>query len=342
MAASSSPAKRSYQESELQLDCDCKSKQNAIVIPTATLDQYAAAYQQAVSIDHDAKRSHQKSNLEPSCNCINKQRATTSAVAYVAPAQYQSEYQQQVPVNYLSTPSPTRETPCDQSQVQIDCDKNQPEAETYVEIVLQEEKAPTADPVSISLAYKNLAESHGKKYVAEDNLAYGHYKEPEDGRICKHVSNFDEEKLHTVDKPVVELKDCECRDGNCQNIQVSYSDIGYGPAAPSKNRFVPKTDDAIESPYAQSIVYVPSPDDKDSLPCGPVGSTIPGYKSGGVIVNDRSKAKLTCGRGGKASLVQEGSRRTVLVDEEEYENDSYDGKAKIIDQIKSSACKSGY
>lgn len=67
-----------------------------------------------------------------------------------------------------------------------------------------------ADPVSLSLAYKNLFPrtlSYNKKsrFVPEDKLAFGHRTVPIETAPTKRVPDIPEEKLQVLDKPVVEL-----------------------------------------------------------------------------------------------------------------------------------------
>ncbi|XP_063981299.1 uncharacterized protein LOC135164660 [Diachasmimorpha longicaudata] len=74
-----------------------------------------------------------------------------------------------------------------------------------------------ADPVSISLAHKNLlgplqncCKGQGRrKCVAESSLYFGPKKVPADGRKEIPEKDFPEEKLHAVDKVIVELKPLE-------------------------------------------------------------------------------------------------------------------------------------
>ena len=74
-----------------------------------------------------------------------------------------------------------------------------------------------ADPVSISLAYKNLVQTPSyKKYVPEDRLAFGHRQQPAEGQVYHEIADVPEEKLMTVDKPIVELK-----------LPNKYPNIGY-------------------------------------------------------------------------------------------------------------------
>lgn len=88
-----------------------------------------------------------------------------------------------------------------------------------------------ADPVSISLAYKNFLQTPtSRKYVPEDRLAFGHRQQPADGSIHKQISNVPEEKLLTVDKPIVELKSpSKCSSSSYGGYTNRYADDdGYG------------------------------------------------------------------------------------------------------------------
>lgn len=68
-----------------------------------------------------------------------------------------------------------------------------------------------ADAVSLTLAYKNLRAPNviyrqGKQFVPEDKLSFGHRTVPNDVKYDKKLANIAEERLVTVEKPVVELK----------------------------------------------------------------------------------------------------------------------------------------
>lgn len=67
-----------------------------------------------------------------------------------------------------------------------------------------------ADPVSLSLAYKNLfpyaARYNSRIFVPEDKLAFGHRTVPIEVISNKKQLEVPEEKLQILDKPVVELK----------------------------------------------------------------------------------------------------------------------------------------
>lgn len=68
-----------------------------------------------------------------------------------------------------------------------------------------------ADAVSLTLAYKNLRAPNviyrqGKQFVPEDKLSFGHRTLPTDVKNENQILDVAEEKLVTVNKPVVELK----------------------------------------------------------------------------------------------------------------------------------------
>lgn len=67
-----------------------------------------------------------------------------------------------------------------------------------------------ADPVSVTLAYKNLFPRtmyyNRRAFVPEDKLAFGHRTIPIESAPGKNVPDVPEEKLQVLDKPVVELK----------------------------------------------------------------------------------------------------------------------------------------
>lgn len=68
-----------------------------------------------------------------------------------------------------------------------------------------------ADAVSLTLAYKNLRAPNiiyrqGKQFVPEDKLSFGHRTVPTNAKTENQMLDIAEEKLVTVNKPVVELK----------------------------------------------------------------------------------------------------------------------------------------
>ncbi|XP_048506763.1 uncharacterized protein LOC125499987 [Athalia rosae] len=164
--------------------------------------------------------------------------------------------------------------------------------------------APTApaDPVSLSLAY-GLARQ-AARIVPESRLAFGQKSLPIDGRIRQTKTDIPEERLLTVDRPIVELKqtfvqpssndyaeiiaeqealeqkrmELEAKNSHTQSSSlISFSDIGYAPVSPSAQNFVSKI--VSSHPDMGTI---------DDSACGPVGPTIPGYRSGNVIIRSES------------------------------------------------------
>lgn len=77
--------------------------------------------------------------------------------------------------------------------------------------------AVPADAVSVALAYKKILEplqhlargeglGPGKTRISESSLAFGPKTIPADGREKQVESDIPEERLSTVDRPIVELK----------------------------------------------------------------------------------------------------------------------------------------
>ncbi|XP_078047699.1 uncharacterized protein LOC144475562 [Augochlora pura] len=166
-----------------------------------------------------------------------------------------------------------------------------------------------ADAVSLTLAYKNLRAPNviyrqGKQFVPEDKLSFGHRTVPNDVKNEKKIVDIAEEKLVTVDKPVVELKIApprtvvigsydereEAKLAELEAIEresitqeevvdqgteglLTYRDLGYAP---------------VGSIYANSRSYsgIINGESDDSMeePCGSLGPPVPGYIPGSVIV----------------------------------------------------------
>lgn len=68
-----------------------------------------------------------------------------------------------------------------------------------------------ADPISLTLAYRNLVApkiyyNKGKKLVSEGSLSFGHRTLPIELKKEKKLIDVPEEKLVTVDRPIMELK----------------------------------------------------------------------------------------------------------------------------------------
>nr|XP_033341994.1 uncharacterized protein LOC117229550 [Megalopta genalis] len=166
-----------------------------------------------------------------------------------------------------------------------------------------------ADAVSLTLAYKNLRAPNviyrqGKQFVPEDKLSFGHRTVPNEENNEKKIPDIPEEKLVTVDKPVVELKIApprtvvigsydereeaklaeleaieresitqeEVLDQGAEGL-LTYRDLGYAP---------------VGSFYANSRSYsgIINGESDDSMeePCGSLGPPVPGYIPGSVIV----------------------------------------------------------
>ncbi|XP_015115813.1 proline-rich protein 12 [Diachasma alloeum] len=170
-----------------------------------------------------------------------------------------------------------------------------------------------ADPVSIALAYKNLLgplqnlyHSGGKKKgAAESSLYFGPKTIPADGRKEIVEKDFPEEKLHTVDKTIVQLRpegstsaqhgpwSSECDDEDVDQgeplskgrvstltlpdqgssgASITYSDLGYVP--------VGTTSDNAES--QQPTFNGPTLDERDINLCQISAPPHPHFVHGGV------------------------------------------------------------
>ncbi|XP_046739145.1 uncharacterized protein LOC124407235 [Diprion similis] len=166
-----------------------------------------------------------------------------------------------------------------------------------------------ADPVSLSLAY-GLAKQ-ASQTVQESRLAFGPTSIPIDGSIRKTVLNIPEEKLLTVDKPIVELKlaskpgisdpyaevlaqqaaleerrlelEAQAQQSDPRSSFISYSDLGYGPVSSSGINFVSTVNNAADPASAD-----PASADPDDMACGPMGPPLPQYRSGNVIIQSKS------------------------------------------------------
>ncbi|XP_011874793.1 PREDICTED: uncharacterized protein LOC105565862 [Vollenhovia emeryi] len=166
-----------------------------------------------------------------------------------------------------------------------------------------------ADPVSVTLAYKNLVPRtvyHNRRaFVPEDKLAFGHRTVPTESRPGNKVPDVPEEKLQILDKPVVELKPMtqtpinhvgvydeheEAKLAELEAIErerinqeeiavqrenfITYGDLGYAP---------------INQPtgmaYAAGSVGEFNAEDDIEPDCGPVGPPDPDYVPGSVVIN---------------------------------------------------------
>lgn len=67
-----------------------------------------------------------------------------------------------------------------------------------------------ADPVSVTLAYKNLFPRtvyyNRRAFVPEDKLAFGHRTVPTESTPARQVPDVPEEKLQIVSRPIVRLQ----------------------------------------------------------------------------------------------------------------------------------------
>ena len=170
-----------------------------------------------------------------------------------------------------------------------------------------------ADAVSLTLAYKNLRAPNviyrqGKQFVPEDKLSFGHRTVPVDVKSESQIPDIAEEKLVTVNKPIVELKIApqktvvigtydeqeEAKLAELEAIEresimqeetsdqeslITYKDLGYAPIDATYTNTKPMS-------YNQGISNGKI-DDSEGEPCGPLGSPIPGYIPGKIIVQEK-------------------------------------------------------
>ncbi|XP_016920062.2 hybrid signal transduction histidine kinase D [Apis cerana] len=173
--------------------------------------------------------------------------------------------------------------------------------------------AMPADAVSLTLAYKNLRAPNviyrqGKQFVPEDKLSFGHRTLPTDVKNENQILDVAEEKLVTVNKPVVELKLAppktvvigsydeqeEAKLAELEAIEresitqeetsnqmseslITYKDLGYAPV----NTNYPKS-----TSYNQGISNMKI-DDSEEEPCGSLGPSRPDYIPGRIIVQEK-------------------------------------------------------
>ncbi|XP_043253096.1 uncharacterized protein LOC122397769 [Colletes gigas] len=166
-----------------------------------------------------------------------------------------------------------------------------------------------ADAVSLTLAYKNLRAPNviyrqGKQFVPEDKLSFGHRTMPNDVKYEKQIPDIPEEKLVTVEKPVVELKLApprtvvigsydereEAKLAELEAIEresitqeetadqvadslLTYKDLGYAPVGSMymKSR-------------SQNEMISGDINDSGEEPCGPLGPPKPDYVPGAVLI----------------------------------------------------------
>ncbi|XP_076394340.1 uncharacterized protein LOC100875510 [Megachile rotundata] len=168
-----------------------------------------------------------------------------------------------------------------------------------------------ADAVSLTLAYKNLRAPNviyrqGKQFVPEDKLSFGHRTVPNDIKSDSKILDIAEEKLVTVDKPVVELKIApprtvvigsydereEAKLAELEAIEresitqeenidqmsdslITYKDLGYAPVDATYMH---------SRKYNGAISYNEEINDSAEEPCGPLGPPLSDYVPGRVVV----------------------------------------------------------
>ena len=168
-----------------------------------------------------------------------------------------------------------------------------------------------ADAVSLTLAYKNLRAPNviyrqGKQFIPEDKLSFGHRTVPNEVKTQTKISNIPEEKLVTVDRPVVELKVAPARtvvigsydereeaklaeleaferesitqEENVDRVSESlltYKDLGYAPVGSTYTQF---------AKYNGAVSYNGEMSDSGEAPCGPLGPPLSDYVPGRVVV----------------------------------------------------------
>ncbi|XP_076303494.1 uncharacterized protein LOC143221811 [Lasioglossum baleicum] len=169
-----------------------------------------------------------------------------------------------------------------------------------------------ADAVSLTLAYKNLRAPNviyrqGKQFVPEDKLSFGHRTVPNDVNNERKIADIPEERLVTVDRPVVELKVApprtvvigsydereEAKLAELEAIEresitqeetvdrvaeglLTYKDLGYAPVG-----------SVYANPRSYSGIINGEINDSMEEPCGPLGPPIPDYIPGSVIVQQQ-------------------------------------------------------
>ncbi|XP_076760972.1 uncharacterized protein LOC143429320 [Xylocopa sonorina] len=170
-----------------------------------------------------------------------------------------------------------------------------------------------ADAVSLTLAYKNLRAPNvvyrkGKQFVPEDKLSFGHRTIPADVKNENQILDIAEEKLVTVNKPVVELKLAppktvvigsydeqeEAKLAELEAIEresitqeetadqiaeslITYKDLGYAPVGATYTKSMSLNQGIMNGKL----------DDSAEEPCGPLGPPVPGYIPGAVIVQEQ-------------------------------------------------------
>ncbi|KYN03537.1 hypothetical protein ALC62_05664 [Cyphomyrmex costatus] len=193
-----------------------------------------------------------------------------------------------------------------------------------------------ADPVSVTLAYKNLFPRtvyyNKKTFVPEDKLAFGHRTVPTEATVSKFVPDIPEEKLQILEKPVVELKEVpqapvtvgtydeheQAKLAELEAIErerinreeiaeqqrgnfITYGDLGYAPI----NRPLP----------VNSAGEFNNVEDDAGADCGPTGPPDPDYVPGSVVIN-------------REEIVRNGHR----VDDDSLRNDRSDVDRTDVDR----------
>ncbi|EZA47588.1 hypothetical protein X777_15655 [Ooceraea biroi] len=226
-----------------------------------------------------------------------------------------------------------------------------------------------ADPVSLTLAYKNLFPQtvmyNRRTFVPEDKLAFGHRTVPIESLPSKKIVDVPEEKLQILDKPVVELKPIlptpvafgvyneqeEAKLAELEAIErerinqeeiaeqpqqnfITYGDLGYVPinGAVSSGSIKSATHSTIDAFNAE---------DGEAAGYGPLGPPMPDYVPGNVVIN----RELVKTEGEVEGTIHSGDTEEVYVrhysnDEGSEEEDDIDGPtAGIFARLKSVARK---
>ncbi|XP_012215838.2 uncharacterized protein [Linepithema humile] len=223
-----------------------------------------------------------------------------------------------------------------------------------------------ADPVSLSLAYKNLFPRtvlyNKRSFVPEDKLAFGHRTVPIESAPSKRVPDVPEEKLQILDKPVVELQpvlstpislgcyDDEKEEAKLAELEaiererinrqeiveqtqgnfITYGDLGYAPinTSPGKYRTLPVVQPTVNVVGAE----------EDGVSCGPVGPPVPGYVPGGIMIDQ----EIVVPEGGEIDDdIQRDTEQVHFLGGASDEDDIDDSTSGIFARLKSTARKYG-
>ncbi|XP_071641920.1 uncharacterized protein [Temnothorax longispinosus] len=227
-----------------------------------------------------------------------------------------------------------------------------------------------ADPVSVTLAYKNLFPhtvyyNNRRTFVPEDKLAFGHRTVPTESTPGKKVADVPEEKLQTLDKPVVELKPVspvpvtvgvydeheEAKLAELEAIErerinqeqivqrqqenlITYGDLGYAPI----NR-VP-----TGRSFAAGPTSVFNAENDVEADCGPVGPPDPDYVPGSIVIDrelveNEGEVEADVPRNSQGSEVY--VRHYAGDETSDEEDDSDDSTSGIFARLRSVARKYG-